>query len=180
MPFILPFKLYSAKIDHMLILSLIVLLLGTVFSEDLYSEFVKEQVKEIPLKKAVIVGKGDNKLITFINPDCPHCRQEWKELRPYLHKLKVYVFLLPFKRFPESYPKAFYIACSKNRLKALDDVLSGKFDGEPPKVKECPLVYEHIKIAQKLGVQATPYNIVLRNYKVIEGYNPHLLKELGF
>jgi len=95
MPFILPFKLYSAKIDHMLILTLIVLLLGTVFSEDLYSEFVKEQVKEIPLKKAVIVGKGDNKLITFINPDCPHCRQEWKELRPYLHKLKVYVFLLP-------------------------------------------------------------------------------------
>lgn len=164
----------------MLVFALIILLLVPVFSADLYSEFVKEQVKEIPLKKAVIVGSGNNRLITFINPDCPHCRQEWRELRPHLHKLRIYVFLLPFKKFPESYPKAFYIACSKNRLKALDEVFSGKFDGKPPRVKECSLVYEHIKIAQELGVQSTPYNIVLRNYKVIEGYNPTLLKELGF
>lgn len=110
----------------MLVFALIILLLVPVFSADLYSEFVKEQVKEIPLKKAVIVGSGNNRLITFINPDCPHCRQEWRELRPHLHKLRIYVFLLPFKKFPESYPKAFYIACSKNRLKALDEVLSGR------------------------------------------------------
>ena len=163
----------------MWVFAFILLLLLPAFSEDLYSEFIREQIKEIPLNKAIVVGSGKNKLITFINPDCPHCRQEWKELRPHLNKLKVYVFLLPFKKFPESYPKAFYIACSKDKLKALDEVLMGKFDGAPPKVKECKLVYEHIQIAQKLGVQATPYNIVLNNYKVLEGYSPNLLKELG-
>ncbi len=148
-------------------------------ASDLYSEFVKEQVESIDLKKAIVIGRGNAKLITFINPDCPHCREEWKELRPYLNKVKLYIFLLPFRTAPESYPKSYYIACSRDKLKALDQVLSGKFDGKPPKVKECPLVYEHIKIAQQQGVTATPYNIVLGSYKVIEGYNPQMLKILG-
>ena len=163
----------------MLMLVLVFLLLIPAFGGDLYSEFVREQVKEIPLSKAIVVGNGNNKLITFINPDCPHCRKEWEELKPHLNRLRIYIFLFPFKTAPESYPKAFYIACSKNKLKALDEVLSGKLDGNPPKVKECPLVYEHINIAQKLGVRSTPYNIVLKNYKIIEGYNPELLKLLG-
>ncbi|HCO39447.1 MAG: DsbC family protein [Aquificota bacterium] len=149
------------------------------FSQDLYTEFIKSQVKEIPLNKAIVVGKGKNELISFINPDCGHCRKEWKALRPHLDKVKIYVFLLPFKTFPESYAKSNYIACSKDKLKALDEVLSGKFDGRPPLVKDCPLVQEHIKVAEKLNVQGTPYNIILKNYKVIEGYSPALLKELG-
>jgi len=91
----------------------------------------------------------------------------------------MYVFLLPFKTMPESYPKSYYIACAKDKLKAFDEVLSGKFDGKPPKVKECPLVYEHIKVAESLNIKGVPYNIVLKNYKVIEGYSPQLLKELG-
>ncbi|MFN3870080.1 MAG: DsbC family protein, partial [Aquificaceae bacterium] len=58
-------------------------------------------------------------------------------------------------------------------------VLSGKFDGKPPRVKECPLVQEHIKVAERLNVQGTPYNIILGSYKVIEGYSPALLENLG-
>lgn len=158
---------------------LLLLLLNLAFSQDLYTEFVKSLVKEIPLNKAIVVGKGKKELITFINPDCGHCRKEWQALKPHLNKVKLYVFLLPFKSFPESYAKSYYIACSKDRIKALDEVLSGKFDGNPPKVKECPLVYEHIKIAEKLNVQGTPYNIVLGSYKVIEGYSPALLEHLG-
>lgn len=158
---------------------LALLLFVYAHASDLYSQFVKEQVKSIDLKKAIVIGSGNAKLITFINPDCPHCREEWKELRPYLNKVKLYIFLLPFRTAPESYPKSYYIACSRDKLKALDQVLSGKFDGKPPKVKECPLVHEHIKIAQQQGVTATPYNIVLGSYKVIEGYNPQMLKILG-
>ncbi len=156
---------------------LFVLSLG--FSQDLYTEFVKSQVKEIPLSKAIVVGKGKRELITFINPDCGHCRKEWQALRPHLKKVKLYIFLLPFRSFPESHAKAYYIACSKDKLQALDEVLSGRFDGRPPQVKECPLVYEHTKVAEKLNVQGTPYNIILGSYKVIEGYSPALLEHLG-
>ncbi len=155
------------------------LLLSFSLAQDLYSEFIRQQVKELPLEKAIVVGKGKRGLITFINPDCGHCRKEWTELKPHLNKVKLYVFLLPFKGFPESYAKSHYIACSKDKVRALDEVLLGKFDRNPPKVAECPLVYEHIRAAEKLNVQGTPYNIVLGSYKVIEGYSPALLKNLG-
>jgi len=163
----------------MKLLLTLLLLLKLSLAQDLYTEFIRSQVKEIPLNKAIVVGKGKREFITFINPDCGHCRKEWQALRPNLDKVKVYVFLLPFRSFPESHAKSYYIACSKDKLKALDEVLSGKFDGRPPKVKECPLVYEHIKIAEKLNVQGTPYNIILGSYKVIEGYSPALLEHLG-
>ncbi|RMH02454.1 MAG: DsbC family protein [Aquificota bacterium] len=158
---------------------LVLLLFSLAWAQDLYTQFIKEQVKSIPLEKAIVVGKGKRELITFINPDCKHCREEWQELRPHLDKVKLYIFLLPFRTFPESHAKSYYIACSKDRLKALDEVLSGKLDGNPPKVKSCPLVEEHVQIAKRLNIQGTPYNIVLKNYKVIEGYSPLLLKELG-
>jgi len=160
-------------------LALLLVFLTFAFPQDLYTEFIKSQVKEIPLNKAIVVGKGKRELISFINPDCGHCRKEWKALRPHLDKVKIYVFLLPFTAFPESHAKSNYIACSKDKLKALDEVLSGKFDGKPPLVKDCPLVQEHIKAAEKLNIQGAPYNIILKNYKVIEGYSPALLKELG-
>ncbi len=157
----------------------LLMVFGLAFPQDLYTEFIKSQVREIPLNKAIVVGKGKREMITFINPDCGHCRKEWQALKPHLGKVKLYVFLLPFRTFPDSYAKSYYIACSKDKLKALDEVLSGKFDGRPPNVKECPLVYEHIKIAEKLNIQGTPYNILLGSYKVIEGYSPALLEHLG-
>lgn len=152
---------------------------GLLWAQDLYTEYIKAQVREIPLQKALVVGKGEKQLITFINPDCGHCRKEWQALKPHLDKVKVYIFLLPFKNFPESEAKSRYIACSKDKLRALEEVLSGKFDGRPPQTRDCPLLQEHIKIAEKLNVQGTPYNIILGSYKVIEGYSPKLLEELG-
>ncbi|MCS6998187.1 MAG: DsbC family protein [Aquificaceae bacterium] len=163
----------------MRLLLFLLLLLGFGTAQDLYREFIKSQVKEIPLNKAIVAGKGKRELITFINPDCGHCRKEWQALKPHMDKLKVYVFLLPFRSFPESYAKSNYIACSKDKLKALEEVLSGVWDGNPPQVGECPLVKEHTKVAEKLNIQSTPYNIVLGSYKVIEGYSPKLLEELG-
>jgi len=54
---------------------LIFLILSTLVSGgNLYEELVREQIRNIPLHKAVVVGKGDRELITVINPDCPHCR----------------------------------------------------------------------------------------------------------
>ena len=146
----------------------------------LYEELIRQQIERIPLDKAIVVGSGDKKLITVINPDCPHCRAEWKELKKHLNKLKIYVFLFPFKAWgEENFRKSYYIACAENKLKALDEVLSGKLDGNVPKVERCPLVDEHLKVVDMLGVNGVPYNIIPDKAKIIEGFSKSLLKELG-
>ncbi|WP_448584154.1 thioredoxin fold domain-containing protein [Thermocrinis sp.] len=155
------------------------IMFSTLFAQDLYKEFVKEQVKQIPLNKAIVFGKGRVEIITFMNPDCGHCRKEWHELKKYPDKLKVYIFLLPFPTFPESRAKSDYIACSKDRIKALDEVLSGKMDGKVLNIPKCFLVDEHIKVAKLLNINATPYNIILKDYRIIEGYNPQMLEIIG-
>lgn len=157
-------------------MSLVALSLGG----SLYELLIKEQIKNIPLEKAIVVGEGDRKLITVINPDCPHCRAEWKKLRAHLKKLRIYVFLFPFHSWgEENVLKSHYIACSEDKLKALDDVLLGKLDGKVPKVDKCPLVEEHLKVVRKLGVDSVPYNIIPDKNKIIEGFSANLLKELG-
>ncbi len=146
----------------------------------LLEELTKELIKDIPLEKAIVVGSGKKELITVVNPDCPHCRAEWKELKKHLDKLKIYVFLFPFKTWgQENIRKANYIACADDPVKALDEVLSGKLDGKVPKVDKCSLVEEHLKVVEKLGVQAVPYNIIVDSGKVIEGFSRSLIKELG-
>ncbi len=159
---------------------LLLITISLIFGGNLYEEFIRQQIKSIPLDKAIVVGSGNKKLITVINPDCPHCRAEWKELRNHLDKLKIYVFLFPFKSWGEkNFKKAYYIACSENREKALDDVMLGKLDDKVPNVEECPLVEEHLKVVEKIGVDGVPYNIIPDKNKIIEGFTKNLLKELG-
>ena len=158
----------------------LLILIATAVGGSLYELLIKEQIRSLPLDKAIKIGKGDTKLITFINPDCPHCRAEWKELRKHLDKLQIYVFIFPFKAWGEdNLRKSYYIACSENRAKALDEVLMGKLDGKVPKVGRCDLIEEHLKAVEKMGVDGVPYNILPHKNKIIEGFSPLLLKELG-
>ncbi|SHK17945.1 DsbC family protein [Thermocrinis minervae] len=158
----------------------LLILLNLSVAQDLYSEFLAEQLKTLDYKnKAIVVGKGKKEMITFMNVDCPHCRKEWKELKPHLRKLKLYVFLVPFEKWPGNTEKTAYVLCSKDKVKTLDMVLSGKFDGKQLPKTSCELLQEHTKAAQQLGVKGVPYNIILPEYKVIEGYSHNLLKALG-
>ncbi|GAB6066320.1 DsbA family protein [Aquifex pyrophilus] len=141
----------------------------------LYEELIKEQVKELPLDKAVVVGKGSKELIVFVNPDCPHCRKEWKKLRNHLDKLKIYVFVIPFKGWgEENLKKAYYIVCSENPQKALDEVLLGKLDDKEINPNRCEKLNYHLKAADSVGLRAVPLNIIPDKGKVIEGESPKL------
>ncbi len=162
------------------IVLLLILASSLLFGGSLYDELIKEQIRSIPKDKAIVVGKGNRELITVINPDCPHCRAEWKELRKHLNELRIYIFLFPFKTWgEENFRKAYYIACSENKLKALDEVMLGKLDGRVPNVGKCSLVEEHLKVVEKLGVNGVPYNIIPQKNKIIEGFSKDLIKELG-
>ncbi|WP_457599724.1 thioredoxin fold domain-containing protein [Hydrogenivirga sp.] len=161
-------------------LLLLVGLLSLVFAGSLYEQLIREQIRSIPKDKAIVVGRGEKELIAVINPDCPHCRAEWKELRKHLNELKIYIFVFPFKTWgEENLRKSYYIACSKDKLKALDEVMLGKIDGRVPKIDRCDLVEEHLKVVEKLGVNGVPYNIIPDKNKIIEGFSKDLLKELG-
>jgi len=161
-------------------IAFLLVLFSLTLGGSLYEQLIREQIRSIPLDKAIVVGKGKKKLITFINPDCPHCRAEWKELRKHLNKVTVYIFVFPFKTWGEdNLRKSYYIACSKDKLKALDEVLLGKLDGNVPKVEKCNLVDEHLKVVEKMGIDGVPYNIIPEKNKIIEGFSDNLLKELG-
>ncbi len=161
-------------------LLLFLALVPFLFAGSLYEQLIREQIRSIPKDKAIVVGKGSKELIAVINPDCPHCRAEWRELRKHLDELKIYIFVFPFKTWgEENLKKSYYIACSENKLKALDEVMLGKLDGKVPEVKRCKLVDEHLKVVDKLGVNGVPYNIIPNKNKIIEGFSKDLLKELG-
>jgi len=161
------------------VLSFLLTLVFFVFAS-LYEEFIKEQVKELPLEKAIVVGKGKKELIIFVNPDCPHCRHEWKTLREHLDRLKIYVFVIPFKAWGErNLKKAYYIVCSENPQKALDEVLTGKVDDKDLNPPKCNTLIYHLKAADIVGLRGVPLNIIPDEGKVIEGASPKLLEELG-
>ena len=148
--------------------------------EDLYWLVIEDQIKELPLDKAVKLGSGDKVLIIFVNPDCPHCRNEWKILREHLDKLKIYAFVIPFKGWgEENLKKALYIVCSKNPEKAFDEVLTGKLDNKEINPPQCKKLDAHFKAAEIVGLRAVPLNILPEQKKVIEGENPNILKYLG-
>ncbi len=148
--------------------------------EDLYWLVIEDQIKELPLDKAVKLGRGDKVLIIFVNPDCPHCRSEWKILREHLDKLKIYAFVIPFKGWgEENLKKTLYIVCSKNPEKAFDEVLTGKLDNKEINPPQCRKLDAHFKAAEIVGLRAVPLNILPEQKKVIEGANPNILKYLG-
>ncbi len=162
------------------VILLLLICFGYLFAGSLYEEIVREQIRNIPLDRAIVVGEGNRKLITVINPDCPHCRAEWKELRKHLDKLKIYIFVFPFKSWgEENLRKSYYIACSEDKLRALDEVLLGRLDGKVPEVERCSAVDEHLKVIRDLGVDGVPYNILPEKNKIISGFSRNLLKELG-
>ncbi len=149
-------------------------------AQDLYWLIIEEQIRELPLDKAVQIGEGKKILILFVNPDCPHCREEWRHLREHLDKLKIYAFVIPFKGWGENnLKKALYIVCSENSKKAFDDVLMGRLDNKDINPPRCEKLEYHLKAAEIVGLRAVPLNILPQEKRVVEGNNPLLLKYLG-
>jgi thiol:disulfide interchange protein DsbC len=85
--------------------------------------------EQLPLDLAFrkVQGKGTRKLAYFTDPNCPYCKQ----LEPNLAKLQdvtIYVFLYPVLG-QDSQEKAKAVWCSKDRVKAYDEMM---LKGNPP------------------------------------------------
>jgi thiol:disulfide interchange protein DsbC len=137
-------------------------------------------LKELPLDKAIKIGKGKNKIIMFTDPDCPYCRK----IEDYFNgrsDITRYVYLFPLEQLhPKSMEKSKVILCSKDKAKAFLEAMGGSLDaGE---LKPCSdekvvnTLNENKSLAQKLGIQGTPYLIV--NGVAIRGADTKRIDEL--
>ncbi|MBF0345661.1 MAG: DsbC family protein [Nitrospirae bacterium] len=134
----------------------------------------------IVIDKAIRVGMGRNIVVEFTDPDCPYCRK----LADYMNKRKDvtrYVFLYPLTQLhPQAMEKSKFILCSKNQAKALEDVMSGKYDKE--KIPSCKnpntdqMLEEHKKMAENVSVTSTPTLIV--NGQLVQGANFELIEKI--
>lgn len=137
-----------------------------------HEEMVKEAdkaipaiLKDLPLDKAVKIGRGRKTVIEVSDPDCPYCRKahEWFDAGAAAKDVTRYVFFMPLPFHQDAPAKAKLILCSKDRAKAYQEVYGGKHDADfktlpagcDEKAAEA-LLQEHIAIAKKLGVQGTP------------------------
>jgi thiol:disulfide interchange protein DsbC len=136
---------------------------GKNISAEKRQDLLSRLVKEIPLEKALKIGKGKNVVIEFTDPDCPFCRKEaeWfrKENR---EEVTRYIFFYPIAQLhPGAEAKVRYILSAKDRVKAYQEVMSGGLDKTDPgkfaSTKEAAaLLAEHKELAAKAGVFATP------------------------
>jgi thiol:disulfide interchange protein DsbC len=124
------------------------------------NKLVSARLKELPLNKAIRLGKGKHVVIEFTDIDCPFCRklEEYFEKRDDITR---YVFLLPLESIhPNALNKSLSILCSVNRGTAYKDAMKGLLDSKD--ILPCTdgsvikLLEEYKESAVKLGVQGTP------------------------
>jgi thiol:disulfide interchange protein DsbC len=123
-------------------------------------EIASIAVKNLPLKKAVVIGNGKHQIIEFTDPDCPYCRKVDSFLASRSDVTR-HIFFFPLSIHPHAANKAKLILCSQDKAATYKTVLSGRYDSIPiPSLAEsCDgegILKEHLALATKLGVRGTP------------------------
>lgn len=137
---------------------------GKSLTKERIGKIMAQKVKDLPLDKAVKIGKGEKIVIEVTDPDCPFCR---KASHFFAARTDVtrYVFFLPLAMHPEAPNKVRYILSSADQAKAYEEVMTGKFDTTPlPPFKDNGLLEIHQKVVEHLGVTGTPNFWINDNY----------------
>jgi thiol:disulfide interchange protein DsbC len=92
-------------------------------TEERMSKLTAIRFDQLPLNLAFrkIKGKGTRKLAYFGDPNCGYCKRFDQELAK-MDDVTVYIFLLPILG-PDSVAKAKSVWCSKDRVKAWDEMM---------------------------------------------------------
>ncbi|MBF0539493.1 MAG: DsbC family protein [Nitrospirae bacterium] len=150
---------------------------GKMLTRERKDALMAAKVKDLPLDKALKVGKGKNTVIEFTDPDCPFCRKVGEFLAK-RDDVTRYVFLFPLVQIhPKAMEHAKYILCSEDKAKALEEVMAGKHDDDKSEVCKDESIdkklAENLELGASIGINGTPYLVV--NGEIVQGANiPHI------
>lgn len=114
-------------------------------------------------------GNGKRVLYTFEDPNCGFCRELQKEVMK-LTDVTIYTFLWPILS-PDSVEKSRAVWCSKDRVKAWDDLMSRGIAPQAGAKCDAPLEKNH-ELAQRFGIRGTPAIFLFDGRRVGAGYVP--------
>ncbi|HQK99219.1 MAG TPA: DsbC family protein [Smithellaceae bacterium] len=152
---------------------------GVNLTRESHLQKMTPKFASLPLDQALKVGNGKKIVVEFTDPNCPYCRQGFEFFNKIKEDVTLYIFLVPLSA--DSERKIRHILCSSDRVRAYEEVFSGKFDSgsglnacKDPKVGE--QMRAHRDLAQHVGLRGTPL-FYLRG-KVVDGFDPPALQTL--
>lgn len=141
-------------------------------TEERWAQLTAVDFDALPLDQAIKMVRGDGKrrLAVFSDPDCPYCRKLEPELAK-LDDVTVYIFPYPLPIHPDASRKSKLVWCSKDRLKAWQDMMltdrlpeDGRSDCDNP-------VDKNIALGQRLRIDSTP-TLIFSDGRRFAGYAP--------
>lgn len=123
---------------------------------------------QLPLDLAVkkVKGNGSRKMAYFTDPNCGYCKKLESELQN-VSDVTLYLFLYPI--FDGSAEKVQGVWCSKDRIKAWDDLM---LKGVQPKAGKCDVPTAKVmELGKKFKVNGTPA-LIFANGVINPGYMP--------
>ncbi|MDX8402811.1 MAG: DsbC family protein [Mariprofundaceae bacterium] len=124
----------------------------------------------LPLDKAIVSGDPKGiEMAVFTDPDCPYCRKFETNLKS-VKGVKVYTFLFPLTQLhPQAREKAEAIWCSKDRHKALLQVM---LEDKSLAKGSCKTPLDEIAgLAGRLNIHGTP-TLIARDGRKMGGMPP--------
>ena len=123
---------------------------------------------KLPLNLAIkkVKGNGTRKMAYFTDPNCGYCKKLEQELKN-VDDVTLYLFLYPI--FPGSEEKVQAVWCSKDRVKAWNDLM---LNGIQPAAAKCDTPTAQVKqLGAKLKVNGTPA-LIFADGVINPGYMP--------
>jgi thiol:disulfide interchange protein DsbC len=131
--------------------------------------------QQLPLDLAIMrkIGKGNQKIAVFTDPDCPFCQRLEAETMNKLRNVTIYYYFYPLPIHPQAADDAKRILCAENPESAMVSFMAkGKTLGKNNNCRRS----NDLALMQKIGkevvqVSGTP-TIVLPNGRIVSGLVP--------
>ena len=105
---------------------------GRNLTAEARQRIVAEKVAALPLENSLKFGKGKERVIIFVDPDCPGCKRLEKFLLSpdILENISLHVFLFPLEKIhPDSRKHCLEILCAENPREKILEFAKGSEKG---------------------------------------------------